>query len=444
MKIAVIGTGYVGSVTGACLAEKGNRVICMDNNPTKVASLNKGLLTIYEPGLPEIVKNEMASGRLSFTTSLEEAMDGIDVIFLCLPTPQGEDDRADLSYVLGAAEDIGKHLKQRAIIVDKSTVPVGTAEKVRSVIAAQTDVEFAVVSNPEFLREGSAVGDFRRPEQIVVGVIEEWAANVMRELYDPFVRRNSDVLMIMDPASAELTKYGINSFLATKISFANELARLAKASGADYDQVRAAVGKDSRIGNKFLFTGPGWGGSCFPKDTRAAIKIGEQFGVDMSVIKASVTANELQKQSIAEEILNYFDGDVKGKKLALWGLAFKKDTDDVRESPALAVADRLVEAGAIVVAFDPQATNNVKKLRAEQENLQYAGNEYDALKGAEALIIATEWDEFSNPDLNKIRELLSQPIVFDARNMLKPNLLKKAGFYYNSLGRSTVDGRKKP
>lgn len=442
MKIGIIGTGYVGSVTGACLAEKGNEVICIDNNPEKVALLQSGQVPIYEPGLDEIFKAEILAGRLNFSGNLEDAMNS-DVLFLCLPTPQGEDDRADLSYVLGAAQEIGKRMKEtsRMIIVNKSTVPVGTAHKVREVISAETKAKFAVVSNPEFLREGAAVGDFRRPDQIVIGADEEWAKDVMRELYEPFVRRNTENLSVMDTASAELVKYGINAFLATKISFANELARLARACGADYNEVRASVGADSRIGDKFLFTGPGWGGSCFPKDTRAVVKIGEQYGVELTVIKSAVEANEAQKHAMVTQVLSFFNNEIADKKIALWGLAFKKDTDDVRESPALHIADVLTANNAKVIAFDPQAIKNVQNSRSHNPNLTYAKNEYEALDGADCLIIATEWDEFSNPDLKKLKKLLARPVVFDFRNMLNPRTVHKSGFYYSSLGRADIDGR---
>lgn len=445
MKVGIVGTGYVGSVTGACLAEKGNEVVCMDANPDKVALLQSGEVPIYEPGLDKIFETETAAGRLSFTGSLDEAMADTDVLFLCLPTPQGEDDRADLSYVLSAAKDIGQRLLEgsKLVVVDKSTVPVGTAKKVQQVIAenAKPGVEFAVVSNPEFLREGAAVGDFRRPDQIVVGVDEEWARDVMRELYEPFVRRDPECLRLMDPESAELVKYGINAFLATKISFANELARLARACGANYDVVREAVGADGRIGNKFLFTGPGWGGSCFPKDTRAAVKIGEEHNVDLSVIRAAIAANEGQKAAMVNTVLDFFDGRITEKTIALWGLAFKKDTDDVRESPALHIADALTAQGAKVVAFDPKAMDNVRKLRDDNSRLTYASSEYDAVNGADCLVIATEWDEFSNPDLARLKDVMKEPVIFDFRNMLSPRAVARRGFFYSSLGRADVGQR---
>jgi len=440
MRVGVIGTGYVGSVTGACLAEKGNDVICMDNNPEKVELMRNGGLPIYEPGLDEVFKSEISEGRLHFTTSLDEAMEGTDVLFLALPTPQGENDEADLSYILGAAKDIGKRLTSRMVIVDKSTVPIGTSRWVTEVIEAETRTEFEVVSNPEFLREGRAVDDFRYPHQIVVGTKAEWAEEIMRELYEPFVRRTG-TLDFMDPYSAETVKYGINAFLAVKISFANELAQLCKATGADYNRVRMAVGRDTRIGDEFMFAGPGWGGSCFPKDTRAVVKIAEKLGIDLGTVKAAIESNERQKRVVPEEVIKFFDGDLSGRRLALWGLAFKDKTDDIRESPALSIADQLTERGAEVVAFDPQAMNNVRKARASNSLLTYAETDYEALEGVDALVIATNWDEFSTPDFRRMHQAMRQPVIFDGRNMYKPAAMKQRGFYYNALVGETVDGR---
>lgn len=440
MKVAVVGTGYVGLVTGTCLAERGNDVTCVDIVEDKVRRLQQGKVPIYEPGLEEIFQRNLKEGRLSFTTNLNKGIDGAEAIFLALPTPEAEDGSADLSYILKAAEDIGPLLKQYAVIIDKSTVPVGTTEKVRAHIAKKANVEFDVVSNPEFLREGQAVADFLDPERVVIGTKSADARKVMEELYHSFVQDDARIL-ITDEASAEMIKYAANGFLATKISFINELSRVCEAVGADIEKVREGIGMDSRIGPQFLYAGPGYGGSCFPKDTEALKKTALDEGCELSIIDATIRANERQKHVMPTKVLSYYDQDIKGRTFALWGLAFKDNTDDIRESPALKIIQALTKHGAKVVAFDPQAKANTMKQIGENDLLAFAEDEYSALNNADALVIATNWAEFNNPDFKRIKKLLKEPVIFDGRNLYSLELMTEEGFHYESIGRRVVSAK---
>lgn len=435
MKISVVGTGYVGLVTGTCLAETGNSVICVDIDVKKVEMMRNGEVPIYEPHLDAIFERNIKHDRLHFTTELKDAIDGVKIIFLALPTPPGEDGSADLSYVLKAAADIGKLLKEYTVIVDKSTVPVGTAEKVRQVIAAETDVPFDVVSNPEFLREGFAVDDFLKPDRVVIGTRSERARKTMEELYKPYVRQGNPIIF-MDEKSAELTKYAANSFLATKITFMNEVANFCELVGADVDQVRIGIGADTRIGKRFLFPGIGYGGSCFPKDVQALVKSGNEHNFDFKLLDAVMEINEKQKLIILPKIRRRL-GELKGKKIALWGLAFKPDTDDIREAPALQLIDQLTKEGALISAYDPEAINNVKALIGDK--IEYGDNEYDVLKDADCLLIATEWAEFRTPDFARIKSLMKNPVIFDGRNLYEIDHMAEAGFEYYSIGRRNVE-----
>jgi UDPglucose 6-dehydrogenase len=435
MKISVIGTGYVGLVTGTCFAETGNHVICVDIDAAKVEKLRGGQITIFEPGLEVLFKRNLKEGRLQFTTSLVEAVEGSDVIFLALPTPPGEDGSADLSYVLGVAGEIGKLLKDYRVIIDKSTVPVGTADLVHAQIARNYSGEFDVVSNPEFLREGVAVDDFMKPDRVVIGCSSERARQMMRELYAPFVRQGNPILF-MDERSAELTKYAANSFLATKISFMNEIAQLCERMGADVDMVRMGVGSDERIGKRFLFPGIGYGGSCFPKDVKALVHSADKVGYDFKILKAVEDVNAIQKKTLMPRIRKAFPS-LNGVKFALWGLAFKPNTDDIREAPALELIDELTAAGAHIVSFDPEAMPNVQRLIGDK--VVYASGQYEALEGVDALIIATEWPEFRTPDFEKIRSLMKGRTIFDGRNVFDLEAVKKEGFTYYSIGRADVE-----
>ncbi|MCA6448030.1 MAG: UDP-glucose dehydrogenase family protein [Sediminibacterium sp.] len=432
MKIAVVGTGYVGLVTGTCFSETGNKVTCIDIDQLKVTKLSNGEITIYEPGLEKIFLRNLKEGRLQFTTNLAEGVKDAEIIFLALPTPPGEGGAADLKYVLGVAKDLGQILTDYKVIVDKSTVPVGTAEKVHAAIAANFKGEFDVVSNPEFLREGVAVDDFMKPDRVVVGTRSERAKKVMSDLYAPFVRQGNPVIF-MDEKSAELTKYAANSFLATKISFMNEIAQLCERLGADVDMVRRGIGSDDRIGKRFLFPGIGYGGSCFPKDVQALIMSSEEVNYEFKILKAVEDVNEKQKLHLIPKIEKYFAGNLKGKHFALWGLAFKPNTDDIREAPALYVIDALVAAGATVTAFDPEAMPNVE--RTIGNKIKYAKNQYEALEGADALIIATEWSEFRTPDFDRINEVLKQKVIFDGRNLFDVKFITEMGYHYESIGR---------
>lgn len=435
MKISVIGTGYVGLVTGTCFAETGNHVICVDIDAAKVEKLRGGQITIFEPGLEVLFKRNLKEGRLHFTTSLAEAVEGSDVIFLALPTPPGEDGSADLSYVLGVAGEIGKLLKDYRIVIDKSTVPVGTADLVHAEIARNYSGDFDVVSNPEFLREGVAVDDFMKPDRVVIGCSSDRARKMMNELYAPFVRQGNPILF-MDERSAELTKYAANSFLATKISFMNEIAQLCERMGADVDMVRMGVGADERIGKRFLFPGIGYGGSCFPKDVKALVHSADKVGYDFKILKAVEEVNAIQKKTLMPRIRKAFPS-LNGVKFALWGLAFKPNTDDIREAPALELIDELTAAGAHVVSFDPEAMPNVQ--RQIGDKVVYAAGQYEALEGADALIIATEWPEFRTPDFAKIRSLMKGRTIFDGRNVFDLETVKKEGFTYYSIGRADVE-----
>jgi len=435
MKIAVVGTGYVGLVTGTCFAETGNHVTCVDINEAKIKQMQDGIVPIYEPGLEDMFHRNVNEGRLNFTTSLAEGIEGAKVIFLALPTPPGEDGSADLKYILKVAHDLGPLLKDYTVIIDKSTVPVGTSELVHAAISKEAKVPFDVVSNPEFLREGVAVEDFMKPDRVVVGTSDERSKAVMTELYAPFVRSGNPVIF-MDERSAELTKYAANSFLAVKISFMNEIARLCERLGADVDMVRKGIGSDERIGKRFLFPGIGYGGSCFPKDVQALVKSSSEVEYDFEILNAVMKVNEEQKLFLLPKIKSFFNGDLSGKRFALWGLAFKPNTDDIREAPALYMIDALTEAGATVCAFDPEAMPNVKQVVGNK--IDFAQNQYDALQNADALIIATEWSEFRTPEFEKITSLLNQKVIFDGRNVFDAEQMRKLGFHYESVGRSAV------
>ncbi len=435
MKIAVVGTGYVGLVTGTCFAETGNTVTCVDIDKNKVEKLSNGQITIYEPGLEKLFLRNQREERLKFTTNLEEGIAEAKVIFLALPTPPGEDGSADMKYILGVANDLGKILKDYKVIVDKSTVPVGTAEKVRDAIAKNCKREFDVVSNPEFLREGVAVEDFMKPDRVVIGTDSERARKIMADLYAPFVRQGNPVIF-MDERSAELTKYAANSFLATKISFMNEIARLCELMGADVDMVRRGIGGDDRIGKRFLFPGIGYGGSCFPKDVQALVKSASDIKYDFRILNAVMEVNEKQKVYLIPRIKKYFNNNVTGKKIALWGLAFKPNTDDIREAPALYLIEELLKAGATVTAFDPEAMKNVRDVVGDK--ISFMENQYDALNNCDALIIATEWSEFRTPDFEKMTQRMKSKVIFDGRNVFDLSQMKDLGFYYESIGRKTI------
>ena len=436
MKIAVVGTGYVGLVTGTCLAETGNTVICVDINQEKVEKMKQGQIPIYEPGLDLLFHRNIEQGRLKFTTDLAEAIEEAKIIFLALPTPPGGDGSADLSFVLGAAKDIAKTIKNYKVLVTKSTVPVGTADKVKAVFSENTSIEVDVVSNPEFLREGVAVEDFMKPDRVVVGTSSEKAKKLMEELYGPYVRSGNPIIF-MDERSSELTKYAANSFLATKITFMNEVANLCELVGADVDQVRRGIGSDARIGKRFLFPGVGYGGSCFPKDVQALVKSAAEVDYDFQILNSVITVNEVQKTVIVEKMRKYYKGDLKGKKFALWGLAFKPETDDIREAPALYIIDELVKEGASVVAYDPEAAENVKKLKGDV--IAYANDPYEALQDADALIIVTEWPLFRTPDFDKIEASLKSKVIFDGRNLYDLQKMIDCGYYYNSIGRKIIE-----
>ena len=435
-KIAVVGTGYVGLVTGTCFAETGNQVICIDIDAAKVEKMKNGIIPIYEPNLDTIFERNISAKRLSFTTSLEDGIKDAEIIFLALPTPPGEDGSADLSYILGVAEQLGKLITDYKVIVDKSTVPVGTAEKVHAVIAKNAQVDFAVVSNPEFLREGFAVSDFMKPDRVVIGTRDERARKVMESLYRPFVRQGNPIYF-MDEKSAELTKYAANSFLATKITFMNEVANFCELVGADVDQVRIGIGSDTRIGKRFLFPGIGYGGSCFPKDVKALVKSGEDLNFKFEILSAVLKVNHEQKTILFPKIKNFFRGDLSGKKIAVWGLAFKPDTDDIREAPALFMIEALLDAGANISAYDPEAMPNVKNSLGAK--IDYASDEYSALSGADALLICTEWGIFRNPDFTRMKSLMKDAVLFDGRNLFEIGEMNDKGFYYCSIGRNVIE-----
>lgn len=436
MKITVIGTGYVGLVTGTCLAETGNEVVCVDIDADKVAKMKDGVVPIYEPHLDVLFERNINANRLSFTTSLDEGLEHGQIVFLALPTPEDEDGSADLSYVLNVSEEIGQKINEYKVIVDKSTVPVGTAEKVRAVIAKNATVDFDVVSNPEFLREGFAVDDFLKPERIVVGSSSDKATALMQKLYAPFVRSGNPII-IMDEKSAELTKYAANSFLAAKITFMNEIANYCERVGADVDKVRVGMGTDSRIGKRFLFPGIGYGGSCFPKDVKALQKAGKDEGFDFKILNSVIAVNKKQKTILLPKIEAYFNGDLQGKKLAIWGLAFKPETDDIREAPSIDVMNELLARGATLSVFDPEAMPNIEKQFGDK--LQYANSMYEAVSGVDALVICTEWSIFRTPNYQKLKQLLNQPVIFDGRNLYNVEDMESEGFTYYSIGRKTAN-----
>jgi len=434
-KIAVIGTGYVGLVTGTCFAETGNQVICVDIDEEKVNQMRKGIIPIYEPHLENLFNRNIKANRLEFITDLEEGVKDAEIIFLALPTPPGEDGSADLSYILGVAKQLGQIITEYKVIVDKSTVPVGTSEKVEIELSKYAKVDFDVVSNPEFLREGFAVDDFLKPDRVVIGTSSEKAQNIMEQLYKPFVRQGNPILF-MDEKSAELTKYAANSFLATKITFMNEVANFCEIVGADVDKVRLGIGSDHRIGKRFLFPGIGYGGSCFPKDVQALVKSGLENKFDFEILNAVMKINESQKTVLMPKIINHFKGNLKDKKIAVWGLAFKPDTDDIREAPALYMIDTLINNGAKISAFDPEAMNNVRTVIGDK--IEYGSNEYDVLENADALLICTEWGIFRNPDFNKLNSLLNEKVIFDGRNLFETTEMNSLGYSYHSIGRNEV------
>lgn len=440
MNIGVVGTGYVGLVAGACFAESGNDVICMDVDKDKIAGLERGVIPIYEPGLEDIIKNNVKAGRLSFSTDIKETVQGSEVIFIAVGTPQDEDGSADLRYVLEVAANIGKYMDGPKIIVDKSTVPVGTADLVRAEIAKHTTLNFEVVSNPEFLKEGAAIEDFMKPDRVVIGTDSVEAAEAMREIYSPFVR-NDNPIIVMDVRSAEVTKYAANSYLATRITFMNEIASLCENIGADVAQVRKGMGTDSRIGMSFLFPGVGYGGSCFPKDVRALIRTAEKHDAELKIVSAVDTVNEAQKSKLVKKVIAHYGSAeaVRGKSFALWGLSFKPKTDDMREAPSLTVIRQLNELGAKVKAYDPEAMPEAKRRVAKGGlTVDFAENSYDALTGCDALLIVTEWNEFRRPNFSRMKQELSSSVIFDGRNLFEPTKMSRLGFSYYSIGRAPV------
>jgi UDPglucose 6-dehydrogenase len=431
VKIAVVGTGYVGLVVGACFAENGNDVICVDKDEAKVRALRRGKIPIYEPGLEEIVKRNTAEKRLSFTTELPSAVKASEIIFIAVGTPEAEDGSADLKHVLGVARDVARAMDGYKVIVDKSTVPVGTSEKVREVMRAETTHEFSVVSNPEFLKQGAAVDDFLKPDRVVIGADDERGGQIMTELYAPFTRTGAPI-MVMDCASAELCKYAANAMLATRISFMNEVARVCELYGANVDQVRRAVASDNRIGPSFLFPGVGYGGSCFPKDVKAILKFSKDKGYEFRILEAVEEVNQLQKKKLLQMMKQRLRS-LKGKTIAVWGLAFKPRTDDMREAPAITIIEGLLKAGATVQAYDPEARETARRIFGDR--ITYCKNAYDALKDADALALVTEWNEFREPDFARMRKRMKSPVIFDGRNIYKPEAISAQGFTYHSIGR---------
>ena len=433
MKIAVVGTGYVGLVSGTCFAESGNDVTCVDIDAKKVEKMKNGYVPIYEPGLEALFVRNTKQGRLHFTTDLAEGIKDAQIIFLALPTPPGADGSADLSFVLKVAKDLSSIIKEYKVIVDKSTVPVGTAEKVEAVLSENLDHQlFDVVSNPEFLREGVAVEDFMKPDRVVIGTSSDKAKKLMTQLYEPFVRQGNPIIF-MDERSAEMTKYAANSYLATRISFMNEIANLCERLGADVDMVRKGMGSDSRIGKRFLFPGVGYGGSCFPKDVQALAKSAEENAYDFKILKSVMQVNDLQKEILSDKIVKYFDGNLSGKTIGIWGLAFKPNTDDIREAPALTIISRLLNKGAKIKAYDPEAMENVKQVFGEK--VHFTNTEYEVINGIDALAIITEWNEFRTPDFGKMKAEMKAPVIFDGRNIYDVSSMKDLGFYYDSIGR---------
>ena len=437
MKIAMIGTGYVGLVTGTCFADSGNEVVCVDTDEKKIENLKNGIIPIYEPGLDTLVKRNVEEERLTFTTNLEEAIDKSLLLFIAVGTPPGEDGSADLTYVLNVARDIGKKIKEYKIIVDKSTVPVGTGAKVKEVIQTEIDkrkekIQFDVVSNPEFLKEGNAIDDFMKPDRVVVGCEDVRTGELMKELYSPFVRTGKPIL-IMDVPSAEMTKYAANAMLATKISFMNDMANLCEKLGVDVAQVRQGIGSDSRIGYPFIFPGPGYGGSCFPKDVQAIIKIAENQGYKLEIMSAVEAVNSRQKRVLFEKLKKRFGNDLKNKTIAVWGLSFKPNTDDMREAPSIVLIENLLAEGAKIKAYDPEATEEARKIF--KDKIVYADKTYEALEGADALVIVTEWNEFRRPNFERMKTAMKSHIIFDGRNLFEPNKMAELGFEYEGIGR---------
>lgn len=438
MNIAVVGTGYVGLVAGACFAETGNDVICVDINQSKVDALNRGEIPIFEPGLEDLVKSNAKAKRLTFTTSIKDAVHASDIIFIAVGTPQDEDGSADLTHVLAVARAIGENMNGPKFVVDKSTVPVGTADLVKAEVENVSKFPVEVISNPEFLKEGAAIDDFLRPDRVVVGVASEKSASVMRELYAPFVRTNNPIL-VMDIRSAEMTKYAANAMLALRVSFMNEIANLCENSGADISKVRVGIGTDSRIGMSFIFPGIGYGGSCFPKDVQALIRTGKDHGVDLRIARSVEEVNKSQKMLMVHKIKEHFgESKVRGKTLAMWGLAFKPKTDDVREAPAISICSELVKLGARVKAFDPEANGTFKEKFGEHPQIEYCESNYDAVRGADALIVCTEWNAFRQPNFKKIKAELVSPVIFDGRNIYEVADMRAHGFTYYSVGRPAV------
>ena len=436
MDIVVVGTGYVGIVTGTCLAESGNRVICVDIDEEKIAMMEQGKVPIYEPHLESLLIRNIQAERISFTTDLAAAVKESPIVFLALPTPPGEDGSADLQYVLQVADELADIIEDYTVIVDKSTVPVGTADRITEIISAKTDVDFDVVSNPEFLREGYAVDDFMKPDRVVIGTTSQRARNLMEELYKPFMRQGNRMIF-MDEKSAELTKYASNAFLATKITFMNEVANYCKEVGADVDMVRRGVGTDNRIGPRFLFPGMGYGGSCFPKDVQALHRSGAEAGCDFNILKSVMDVNAKQKVIMHPLMKEYFGGSLKGVKIAVWGLSFKPETDDIRQAPSLDILAKLIEDGADITAYDPEAMDNIKGIIGDQ--IKYAKRSMEALEGAEALLICTEWAAFRNPNFDKMKQAMANPVIFDGRNLYETNKMEELGFTYHSVGRRPIN-----
>ncbi|MCP4439263.1 MAG: UDP-glucose/GDP-mannose dehydrogenase family protein [Aureispira sp.] len=436
MNLAIIGTGYVGLVSGTCFAETGNHVICVDINEKKVEQMRKGEVPIFEPGLDVLFERNTQQGRLHFSTDLKKAVEEADIVFLALPTPPGEDGSADLSYVMGVAKQLGDIIKKYTVIVDKSTVPVGTAEKVHAILAEKLDEDlFDVVSNPEFLREGVAIDDFMKPDRVVIGTDSDRAQKLMHRLYQPFVRQGNPILF-MDERSAEMTKYAANSYLATRISFMNEIANLCEKVGANVNNVRKGIGSDTRIGKRFLFPGVGYGGSCFPKDVKALVKTAGEYDYDFQILKSVMEVNGKQKQRLNEKINAHYDNNVAGKTFAIWGLAFKPNTDDIREAPALELIDELLKGGAKIQAYDPEAMDNVKEIYGDK--ISFTNSKYEATKDANALVIVTEWNVFRTPDFDEIKHHIKDNVIFDGRNLFSLDQLKEVGIQYYSIGRNTV------
>lgn len=435
MKLCVVGTGYVGLVAGTCFAESGNDVVCVDIDAEKVSRLQQGITPIYEPGLEELIKRNIAEGRLSFTTSLTDAVRQSVVCFIAVGTPQGEDGSADLAAVIRVAAEIGGAMDGYRVIVDKSTVPVGTAARVRQVVASRTSHPFDVVSNPEFLKEGAAVEDFMKPDRVIIGSGSQRAVELMKELYSPFVRTEHPIV-VMSPESAEMSKYAANAMLAARISLMNEFANLCERVGADVDDVRRGVGFDRRIGHHFLFPGVGYGGSCFPKDVKAVIRSAEQYDLDFRMLRAADEVNERQKRTLVDKVMHHFGEYLRGMRFAVWGLAFKPRTDDMREAPAVTVIEALLKAGAEVHAHDPEALNEARRIFGDRVHLHRVN--YDALDGADALLVITEWNEFRRPDFERMKQLMKRPVIFDGRNVYEPSVMRQLGFTYYSVGRPPV------